>query len=290
MMQCIDTRRDERLRVVDVEYKFNMEALERWAVARRAQILSQFYQSVRESREKVLEELGRQWYEIQHERRRYAANSIPDYGIRFPTAKTQQKRQAIAHSKEVSILSGIARHEGFPAAPEMKGATASEVDEDLEAINVSSRPANDVVLVCDTNFNLQRARQSTQQAGVQHPPLGDSYGGLAFGRSLGAAGEQFLEQTPWANPNHPSHQIQRQHSQPEHRNSSPLGPPSNRRHSYNQAGNFASSTNSTLAAASILNGESPLQKRTAPPDHELTGSAKVPRDSVPKLEAVAQAS
>ncbi|EON97249.1 putative transcriptional regulatory protein dep1 protein [Phaeoacremonium minimum UCRPA7] len=134
MMHCIDARRDERLRVVDVEYKLNMEALERWAVARRAQILSQFYQSIRESREKVLEELGRQWYEIQHERRRYAANSIPDYGIRFPVAKAQQKRHAIAHSKEVSILSGIARHEGFPAAPEMKGATVSEVDEDLEAI------------------------------------------------------------------------------------------------------------------------------------------------------------
>lgn len=137
MMHCIDARRDDRLRVVDIEYKFNMEALERWAVARRAQILSQFYQSIRESREKVLEELGRQWYEIQHERRRYAANNIPDYGIRFPTAKAQQKRHAIAHSKEVSILSGIARHEGFPAAPEMRGATISEVDEDLEAITVS---------------------------------------------------------------------------------------------------------------------------------------------------------
>ena len=80
MMHCIDSRRDDRVKVVELEYKFNMEALDRWAVARRAQILSQFFQSARELREKYVDELGRQWYEIQHERRRNA-NPIPDYGF-----------------------------------------------------------------------------------------------------------------------------------------------------------------------------------------------------------------
>lgn len=135
MMQCIDSRRNERLRVNELEYKFNMDALDRWAVARRAQILSQFYQSIRESREKTLDELGKQWYEIQHERRKNA-NPIPDFGYRFPKTKALQKRQAIAHSKETSILAGIAQHHGFPAAPEMKGASHAEIDEDLEAIHV----------------------------------------------------------------------------------------------------------------------------------------------------------
>lgn len=136
MMQCIDSRRDERIRVVELEYKFNIDALERWAVSRRSQILSQFYQSVRETREKTLEELGRQWYEIQHERRKNA-NPIPDYGFRFPKSKAQQKRQAIAHSKETSILAGIAQHHGFPAAPEMKGLSSAEVEEDFETMHVS---------------------------------------------------------------------------------------------------------------------------------------------------------
>lgn len=136
MMQCIDSRRDERLRVIELEYKFNMDALDRWAVARRSQILSQFYQSVRESREKTLDELGKQWYEIQHERRKNA-NPIPDFGYRFPKTKALQKRQAIAHSKETSILAGIAQHHGFPAAPEMKGASQTEVDDDFEAMHVS---------------------------------------------------------------------------------------------------------------------------------------------------------
>lgn len=138
MMQCIDSRRDERLRVSELEYKFNMDALKRWAVARRSQILSQFYQSVRESREKTLEELGKQWYEIQHERRKNA-NPIPDFGFRFPKTKAQQKRQVVAHSKETSILAGIAQHHGFPAAPDIRSASQAEVDEDFEAMHVSSR-------------------------------------------------------------------------------------------------------------------------------------------------------
>lgn len=138
MMQCIDSRRDEKLRVSELEYKFNMDALERWAVARRSQILTQFYQSVRESREKTLEELGKQWYEIQHERRKNA-NPIPDFGYRFPKTKAQQKRQVVAHSKETSILAGIAQHHGFPAAPDIKSASQAEVDEDFEAMHVSRR-------------------------------------------------------------------------------------------------------------------------------------------------------
>ncbi|KAF3764867.1 hypothetical protein M406DRAFT_340389 [Cryphonectria parasitica EP155] len=180
MMQCIDSRRDDKVRVTEIEYQYNMDALDRWAVARRAQILSQFYQSVRESREKTLDELGKQWYEIQHERRKNA-NPIPDYGFRFPKTKALQKKQAIAHSKETSILAGVAQHHGFPAAPEMKAASRAEIEDDFEAM---------------------------------HPTLNE-YGAVPFGRTLGPAGEQFLEQTPWANPKHPSHGSRRHSHDPE---------------------------------------------------------------------------
>lgn len=136
MMQCVDQRLEDKLRHIRREHDYRMEALDRWAVSRRAQVLSQFYQSVRESREDLLENLGRQWYEIQHERRRHA-NTIPDYGIRFPQAKTQRIKDAIAYNKEVSILSGIAKYRGFPAAPDVNGASGEEVDDDMEAIAVS---------------------------------------------------------------------------------------------------------------------------------------------------------
>lgn len=91
MMECVDARRDERLRIAEVEYQMKMDVLNRRAVAERAQIMSQFYQSIRESREKMLEELGRQWYEIQHERRRYT-NSIPDYTLWFPSTKAKTSK------------------------------------------------------------------------------------------------------------------------------------------------------------------------------------------------------
>lgn len=159
MMHCIDSRRDERVRVVELEYRFNMEALDRWAVARRAQILSQFFQSARELREKYVDELGRQWYEIQHERRRNA-NPIPDYGFRFPKTKAEQKRHAIAQGKETSILAGIAQHHGFPAAPDMRGASSAEVEDDFEAMAVGVTKAQS----CLTDELTVMAASATRDA------------------------------------------------------------------------------------------------------------------------------
>ena len=138
MMQCIDARRDEKLRIIDLEHRFNLRTLKRWGVARRGQIHGKFFQSVREKRETALEDLGRQWYQIQQHRRRHA-NTIPDYGIRFPTAKAQQTRDAVAYNREVSLLSGIAKFEGFPAAPQIRGATGPEIDDDFEEIAVRIR-------------------------------------------------------------------------------------------------------------------------------------------------------
>lgn len=54
----------------------------------------------------------------------------------------------------------------------------------------------------------QRARQPLPSVVQQFPEYGVS------NRLLGPAGEQFLEQTPWANPNHPSHQVPRHQQGP----------------------------------------------------------------------------
>ncbi|RYP79029.1 hypothetical protein DL771_000007 [Monosporascus sp. 5C6A] len=208
MMQCIDARRDERLRVADRELELKMESLGRWAVARRAQIHSQYFQAVRESRERVLAELGQQWYDIQHERRKHA-NNVPEFGLRFPQTQTQRVRNALAYNKEVSILSGVAKYEGMPAAPDMKGASMQELEDDFEAMSVSSLgfdPTLGNVLTDDG----QRGRRPASQPSLRRPNYGE-YGGTPFGQGLGPAGAQFLEQTPWANPNHPSnaHLLQR---------------------------------------------------------------------------------
>jgi hypothetical protein len=136
MMQCIDARREEKVRIADKIRDFQMESLKNFAVARRSQILVQYQQEVREIREKKLEHLGKQWYEIQHDRRSYAG-SVPDYTLKFPTRRSQQVQNQVAYSKEVSILSGVAKYVGFPAAPAMAPTTAEELEEDLEKMGVS---------------------------------------------------------------------------------------------------------------------------------------------------------
>ena len=77
MMKCIDARRDERFRISEKLREYELQALGNYAVARRSQILVQYQQDVRDIREKKLEQLGQQWYEIQHDRRSYAG-SVPD--------------------------------------------------------------------------------------------------------------------------------------------------------------------------------------------------------------------
>ncbi|KAK0731297.1 Sds3-like-domain-containing protein [Lasiosphaeris hirsuta] len=270
MLQCIEERRNERIRVSTLELQLNLQVLNNRAVAERAQMMTQFYQGVREARERVLEELGQEWYEIQQERRRYA-NTIPDYGIRFPATKTQTIKQAVAYNKEVSILSGFAKHVGFPAAPPIHGATDDQLESDLEAIVRAREP-------------VSRPVANHQQA---FPP--EFAGGLPFGRILGPAGEQFIEQTPWANPNHPSHQIQRQHSQhsPQETGALPGTSTGPRRRSH-QPGAVPSSSNMT-----IPNGDSlvQVQKANSSGGHEsTTKGSKMGAEASVKRESIAQAS
>jgi hypothetical protein len=116
-----------------------MQAHERLAVARRAQIWAQFYQAIREKREAVLSELDKDWYETQAARR--SAHSVQDYALLLPSNPAQRTRNAVAYNTEVSILSGIAKHVGFPSVPTMKGASPSEIEDDLEDIRVRRNPS-----------------------------------------------------------------------------------------------------------------------------------------------------
>lgn len=136
MMKAVDARRDKRVRINDKLREYEEQTLRKFAVARRSQILVQYQQDVREIREQKLEQLGKSWYEIQHDRRSYAG-SVPDYTLRFPIQKSQQVMNQIAYSNEVSILSGVAKYVGFPAAPTMSMATESELADDFAKMGVS---------------------------------------------------------------------------------------------------------------------------------------------------------
>ncbi|PTB46649.1 hypothetical protein M441DRAFT_128008 [Trichoderma asperellum CBS 433.97] len=137
MKQCLDDRLEQKLHAINTEHEYRLKALERRAVAQRAQIWGQYFQAVREKREQALEGLNRQWYDVQSARR--SAHSLPDYGLLFPKDPAQRIRNAIAYNTEVSTLAGLAKYEGFPAGPELQGASASELEADLAAMEVSVR-------------------------------------------------------------------------------------------------------------------------------------------------------
>lgn len=140
MKQCLDDRLNRKLRGIDKEKEYRMRATERRFVSIRSQIWSQFSQAIREKRESVLAALDREWYDVQTARRH--AHSIGDCGLVFPKDPAQRVKNAVAYNTEVSTLAGIAKYEGFPAGPEINGASASELNDDLSAIEVSKAPMN----------------------------------------------------------------------------------------------------------------------------------------------------
>ncbi|KAF5552735.1 DEP1 regulator of phospholipid metabolism [Fusarium phyllophilum] len=181
MKQCLDDRLEQKLREINNEHEYRLKAHEQRSVAQRAQIWGQYYQAVREKRERTLEALNQEWYDIQTARR--SAHSLQDCGLLYPKDPAQRMRNAIAYNTEVSALATIAKYEGFPAGPEMSGATPSELEDDIVAI--------------------ERAKRS------RHKPVNqrrEEYYAQPFDR-LGPAGEQFLRETPWANPNHLLHKM-----------------------------------------------------------------------------------
>jgi hypothetical protein len=135
MKQCLDERLERKLQEINTEHEFRIKAHQKRAVAQRGQIWGQFFQAVRETRERALEALNQEWYEVQSARR--GAHSLPDYGLLFPRDPAQQVRNAVAYNTEVSTLAGLAKYQGFPAGPEMRGVSAAELEDDLIAMDVS---------------------------------------------------------------------------------------------------------------------------------------------------------
>ena len=135
MKQCLDELHEEKLRKINKEHEYTLTAHDEVAVSRRSMIWSQFYQAVREARLEMMSALNQEWHDTQNARRH--AHSAPDYALLFPSSPAQRVRNAVAYNTEVSILSGMAIHEGFPAAPSMHGVSPAEAEDDLEAMKVS---------------------------------------------------------------------------------------------------------------------------------------------------------
>ncbi|KAI4245916.1 MAG: hypothetical protein L6R42_010053, partial [Xanthoria sp. 1 TBL-2021] len=186
MNQMLEQRCDEKIQHENTLLKYKLGSLENKSKAEKAQVHGQYMQSVRDIRDWNLEQVNKEWYQI-HKERFGRENNVPDYMYQFPTRRSQQITHQTAYNKEVSLISGIAKYRGFPAAPEICGAKPSEIESDFEKMGIAIQQPSAV-----------RAR---------HPPsLRASLSATAvLPRSKAVADEHFLEQNPWANPQHPAH-------------------------------------------------------------------------------------
>ncbi|KAL5362655.1 Sds3-like-domain-containing protein [Aspergillus floccosus] len=187
-LEVIKRHRDAKINYEHTLFQYRIKALMNKSLAERSQLHSTYFQRVRDIREKHSSSISKQFYAIQHDRFKTDELS-PQHYIPFPTRRSQQIAQQTAYNQEVSIMAGVAKYVGFPAAPSLSAARPSELEDDLEKMGIS----------VETRAPASQS-QSTLPRGTMPAMSTSAY--------RTAAEEAFLEQTPWANPQHPIHQQQ----------------------------------------------------------------------------------
>ncbi|KAI2791497.1 hypothetical protein POX_c04358 [Penicillium oxalicum] len=198
-IECVQRYRDAKIKYEHTLYRYRLKALLNKSLAERAQTHSTFFQRVRDVRERHSSAISKQFYAIQHDRFKTDELS-PHHVVPFPTRRSQQIAHQTAYNHEVSIMAGVAKYVGFPAAPTLLGARPSELEEDLEKMGIS----------VETRVAIPRHSHS-----LAMPPR-NAVSAMSSNAFRTAAEEAFLEQTPWANPQHPIHQQQPQHIYSQH--------------------------------------------------------------------------
>jgi hypothetical protein len=135
MVAAITRQREERASLARIRFQFQVKNLQNRCAAERAQFHSQYAQTVRDLRDSSLARANQEWYQIQRGRR--AVEDSIDRTSLSTFKRTDLIAQQNAYNTEVSILSGVAKYVGFPSAPEVTGASQSEMEEDLRAVGVS---------------------------------------------------------------------------------------------------------------------------------------------------------
>lgn len=138
---CVDARLQKQQSEARAYYRYKLRCIRERTLGERSQLHSQYFQAARDLREDALEKLGESAYAIQNQRR--LESIVPEnddaYVFKYNPKKSVQIRQQAKYNQEVSVLSGMAKYVGFPAAPEIHGAEGSAAEDDLKAMKVSSK-------------------------------------------------------------------------------------------------------------------------------------------------------
>ena len=136
MMQCIDARYENQIQLEDKLIGYKLKTLEVQTIAERSQIHSQYYQTVRDLREQMLDTIGAEIFRLQKERRQTPGEE-PEYNYLYEPNRPQQIIRQTKVNQEVSLLGGIKKYHGFPAAPRLNGLRGNEIEDDMRAMRVS---------------------------------------------------------------------------------------------------------------------------------------------------------
>jgi len=197
VLAAIDQRRADNIHLARISLKYKAETVRVKSLAERSQAHGQYMQDAREARDCAIERAGIEFYRIQRERRRNLEDDEREKIRHFNPNRTALITQQTMYNAEVSILSGIQKYVGFPAAPELIGTSKEETDDDLKRMGIALR----LSLTRPTEMDTGRF-----QILKQPNNLPTAVPNSQFPRQRYAAEEQFFEQTPWANPQHPYHQ------------------------------------------------------------------------------------
>lgn len=132
MKEVVDQRRNQKVKYEQTLLKLKLESLQRESIANKAQIHSQYMQTVGDLRDNFLSQINAEIYQTQRERRSCEAD-MPDYMYAFNAKRSKQIMDQTAYNEEVSLLSGVAKYVGFPAAPKIAKARSNEWEEDERA-------------------------------------------------------------------------------------------------------------------------------------------------------------
>ena len=139
-LESIRRYRDDKYESEQKLLVYKIKSLKAKSVAHRSQIHSAYFQTIRDVREKHLDRVGERLSRLRRDHAKIDTD-VPAYSIPYPRRRWAQINQQSAYNKEVSILSGIAKYIGFPAAPALAAAPQVEVEEDMQKIGVSRSPA-----------------------------------------------------------------------------------------------------------------------------------------------------
>jgi Sds3-like len=135
-LDCLQRHRDKKIHYEHTLFQYRLQSLMSRSLSDRASIHSTYFQRIRDTRERHSTAVSKQFYAIQHDRFKTEELGAHHY-IPFPARRSQQISQQAAYNQEVSVMAGVAKYVGFPAAPSLSAARGTEIDDDFDKMGVS---------------------------------------------------------------------------------------------------------------------------------------------------------